>query len=192
MGRELRPVRWPETRRTTSTIGAVEGSIIAAIIVTQTPMNQPSPPRSVPGPASIPRIRSIVTIHVTSAAASSAATTSAGLGTWGASRMPARPDNRRSAVARGVLERRLIRAPAGQLERERGLLDPQQVRVVLGAGAIVAGDDTGDRRLALDRSTDADLDLAPGPEPAPPRRVVALDPGGSPAQRLALLPGTGK
>jgi hypothetical protein len=40
-----------------STIGADEGSIIAAVIVTQIPRNQPSPPRSVPGPASIPRIR---------------------------------------------------------------------------------------------------------------------------------------
>ena len=58
-------------RWTTSTIGAAEGSIIAAIIVTQTPTNQPRPPRSVPGPASMPRIRSIVTIQVTSAAASS-------------------------------------------------------------------------------------------------------------------------
>ena len=40
-----------------STIGSADGSIIAAIIVTQTPSYQPRLPRSVPGPASIPRIR---------------------------------------------------------------------------------------------------------------------------------------
>ena len=57
------------TRAKASTIGATDGSIIAAIIVTQMPMNQPSPPRSVPGPASIPRIRSIVTTQETSASA---------------------------------------------------------------------------------------------------------------------------
>jgi hypothetical protein len=51
-------------------IGTTEGSIIAAIIVTQTPRYQPSPPRSLPGPASMPRIRSTVTIQVTRAAAS--------------------------------------------------------------------------------------------------------------------------
>ena len=44
-------------RANVSTIGAADGSIIAAIIVTHTPTYQPSPPRSVPGPASMPRIR---------------------------------------------------------------------------------------------------------------------------------------
>ena len=38
------------------TIGAIEGNIIAAIITTQTPRKNPSDPRSVPGPASIPAI----------------------------------------------------------------------------------------------------------------------------------------
>ena len=52
-------------------MGAAEGSIIAAIIVTQMPRYQPSPPRSVPGPASIPRIRWTVTIQAASDAASS-------------------------------------------------------------------------------------------------------------------------
>ena len=41
------------TRANAKTIGDTDGSIIAAIIVTQIPTNQPSPPRSVPGPASI-------------------------------------------------------------------------------------------------------------------------------------------
>ncbi len=58
-----------------NTIGATDGSIIAAIIVTQIPRNQPSPPRLVPGPASIPRIRCTTTIHVTSPAATSSTTT---------------------------------------------------------------------------------------------------------------------
>jgi hypothetical protein len=52
-----------------NTIGATDGSIIAAIIVTQTPTYQPRPPRSVPGPASIPCIRSTVTIQAARAAA---------------------------------------------------------------------------------------------------------------------------
>ena len=56
------------TRANARTIGDTDGSIIAAIIVTQIPTNQPSPPRSVPGPASIPRMRSTVTIQETSAA----------------------------------------------------------------------------------------------------------------------------
>jgi hypothetical protein len=50
-----------------NTAGAADGSIIAAVIVTQIPRNQPSAPRSVPGPASIPRIRSTSAIHARSA-----------------------------------------------------------------------------------------------------------------------------
>ena len=53
-----------------------DGSIIAAVIVTQTPTNQPSVPRSVPGPASIPRIRTSSTAQAASVAPSSAAKTS--------------------------------------------------------------------------------------------------------------------
>jgi hypothetical protein len=68
-----------ETRWKSSTIGAADGSIIAAIIVTQIPVNQARPPRSVPGPASIPRIRSTVTIQVTSAAPSSRIATVTGV-----------------------------------------------------------------------------------------------------------------
>ena len=62
-----------------STIGETDGSIIAAIIVTQMPMNQPRPPRSVPGPASIPRIRSTVTTQETSASARSSVAMLSGL-----------------------------------------------------------------------------------------------------------------
>src|SRR3954470_12476190 len=39
-----------------ATVGATDGNIIAAIITTQTPRNQPSVPRPVHGPSSIPRI----------------------------------------------------------------------------------------------------------------------------------------
>src|SRR6266540_86454 len=39
------PARCRDTRANASAIGATDGSIIAAIIVTQTPMYQPSPPR---------------------------------------------------------------------------------------------------------------------------------------------------
>jgi hypothetical protein len=59
-------------RAKTSTIGITDGSIIAAIIVTQIPTYQPTAPRSVPGPASIPCIRWYVTIHATRAAPMSA------------------------------------------------------------------------------------------------------------------------
>src|SRR4051794_35435650 len=39
-----------------ATVGATDGNIIAAIITTQTPRNQPSVPRPVHGPASMPCI----------------------------------------------------------------------------------------------------------------------------------------
>ena len=89
--------RRAEAVRTTSTIGAVEGSIIAAVMVTQTPMNQARPPRSVPGPSSMPRIRSIVTTQVTSATARSAATVRTGLRRTG--RPPPPPARRQPSAA---------------------------------------------------------------------------------------------
>src|ERR1044071_9045916 len=45
-----------ENRAVCQAAGTVDGSIIAAVIVTQIPRYQPRPPRSVPGPASIPLI----------------------------------------------------------------------------------------------------------------------------------------
>ncbi len=39
-----------------STIGAIDGNIIAAIITTHTPRKKPTVPGSVPGPASMPLI----------------------------------------------------------------------------------------------------------------------------------------
>ena len=73
-GRGVRPPRPTAAARTATAIGSVDGSIIAAIIVTQRPMNGTSAPGSVPGPSSMPRIRHSETAQVTSATARSAAT----------------------------------------------------------------------------------------------------------------------
>ena len=47
-------------RAYSATVGATDGNIIAAIITTQTPRNQPKVPRAVQGPSSMPRIWSAV------------------------------------------------------------------------------------------------------------------------------------
>src|SRR3954468_620027 len=60
-------------REYSATAGATEGNIIAAIITTQTPANQPSVPRPVQGPSSIPLMRSLVHHQLIAASASSAA-----------------------------------------------------------------------------------------------------------------------
>src|SRR5215467_6350769 len=56
-----------------STVGSSDGNIIAAIIGTQIATNQPSEPRSVPGPSSIPLMRNALTTQATRAIASRAA-----------------------------------------------------------------------------------------------------------------------
>src|SRR3954468_11610515 len=60
-------------RAYSATVGATDGNIIAAIITTPTPRNQPNAPSSVPGPASIPPMRSAVDHHPIAARAKSAA-----------------------------------------------------------------------------------------------------------------------
>src|SRR3954453_17274357 len=60
-------------REYSATVGATDGNIIAAIITTHTPRNQPSAPSAVPGPSSIPAIRSAVDHHATAASANSSA-----------------------------------------------------------------------------------------------------------------------
>src|SRR5215210_1749492 len=50
-----------------ATVGDTDGNIIAAIITIHTPRNQPSAPRLVPGPSSIPRMRSAVDHHASTA-----------------------------------------------------------------------------------------------------------------------------
>ena len=54
-------------REYSATVGASDGNIIAAIITTHTPRNQPSVPSAVHGPSSMPRIRSAVDHHPTAA-----------------------------------------------------------------------------------------------------------------------------
>src|SRR3954447_15286441 len=60
-------------RAYSATVGATDGNIIAAIITTQTPRNHASAPRAVPGPASIPAMRSAVDHQATAASANSRA-----------------------------------------------------------------------------------------------------------------------
>src|SRR3954463_1975146 len=57
-------------REYSATVGATDGNIIAAIITTQTPTNQPSDPRPVQGPSSMPLIRSLVHHQMTGAGGS--------------------------------------------------------------------------------------------------------------------------
>src|SRR5436190_16420867 len=60
--------RFPsEMRACMTTIGAIEGNIIAAIITTQAVSQKPRAPGSVPGPASMPAIRSPVTAQAIAA-----------------------------------------------------------------------------------------------------------------------------
>ena len=61
--------------RTEGPVGAADGSIIATVIVSQIPVNQGNAPRSVPGPASMPRISRTATAHARSEAASRVART---------------------------------------------------------------------------------------------------------------------
>src|SRR5262245_46480812 len=53
---EEREVRPPAVREYSATVGATDGNIMAVIITTQTPRNQPSVPKAVHGPASMPLI----------------------------------------------------------------------------------------------------------------------------------------
>src|SRR5919106_610595 len=61
-------------RAYSATVGDTDGNIIAAIITIHTPRNHPSAPRSVPGPSSIPRMRSTVDHQATTARAKRSAT----------------------------------------------------------------------------------------------------------------------
>src|SRR4051794_30249284 len=61
-------------RAYSATVGATDGNIIAAIITTQTPRNQPSAPSAVHGPASMPPISRTVHHQPAAARANSSAT----------------------------------------------------------------------------------------------------------------------
>ena len=64
---------FPLIRAYNAIVGATDGNIIAAIITTQMPRNQPNVPRPVQGPSSMPRICSAV--HHQAAAARAKRTT---------------------------------------------------------------------------------------------------------------------
>jgi hypothetical protein len=55
-------------------VGATDGSIMAAIITTHAPRNQPNVPSAVQGPSSMPRIRASVDHQATAASANRTAT----------------------------------------------------------------------------------------------------------------------
>lgn len=61
-------------RAYSATVGQTDGSIIAAIITTQTPRNHPSVPSALPGPASMPRIWSTLNHQAAIASANSSTT----------------------------------------------------------------------------------------------------------------------
>src|SRR5215207_693088 len=60
-------------RAYSATVGDTDGNIIAAIITIHTPRNQPTAPRLVPGPSSIPPMRSAVDHQASAARPNSAA-----------------------------------------------------------------------------------------------------------------------
>src|SRR3954469_2150402 len=109
-------------RAYSATVGATDGSIIAAIITTHTPRNQPTAPSAVPGPSSIPLIRSAVDHHATAASPNSATISPRrARAAAKAGARPARPSASRSGACAGtaaVLNSGGPREPRG---REAGL-----------------------------------------------------------------------
>src|SRR3954451_19145012 len=130
-------------RAYSATVGATDGNIIAAIITSHTPRNQPRAPSAVPGPSSIPAMRSAVDHHATAASANSSAIS---------------PSRARAAAKAGASPRPRMTSPAaltsggpGEVRRgERRLalvLDPERAD----AGARGARD----RQLRAGRVEDA-------------------------------------
>src|SRR5215210_7544724 len=146
-------------RAYSATVGATDGNIIAAIITIQTPRNQPSAPSCVPGPSSIPAMRSAVDHHATAASASrraiSPSRARAAANAGARPRPPARP----ASAARGEPAALTSRRPGEVRRRERGLalvLDPE--------GADVRAGRLGDRQLGAGGMEDA----------GEPRRLAGL------------------
>jgi hypothetical protein len=101
-------------REYSATVGETEGNIIAAIITTQTPRNQPNEPRPVQGPLSIPRIWSPVHHHPSAARPNSSVT---------------RPSRARTADIAGASPPLAGRpACAGALIASSGLKRPRRTR----------------------------------------------------------------
>src|SRR4051812_1975518 len=90
---------------------------------------------------------------------------------------PGRPRVRawRSALLRRVRERRPVAAAPGERVVERGGGRAQRLDFDLAALPVVAGNDAGHGLLVDDRVGDTNVDVAPGAEPSPPRRVLELD-----------------
>src|SRR5215211_702047 len=101
---------------------------------------------------------------------------------------PHRPARDESLVRRGIRERRLIGAASAELERERPLVHPQQLREQLEALAVVSGDHAGDGLLVRHGFPHAHGHLVPGPKPPAARAVLDLDRHRPPAEQVALLP----
>src|SRR3954451_13596972 len=159
-------------RAYSATVGATDGNIIAAIITTHTPRNQPSAPSAVPGPSSMPAIRSAVDHHATAASANSSATSprrARAAADGGRGRTPGRARAgrrlRRARSPRDVLDRALVRAAPAQLVGQRLVADVQQVGVVLAARPVVPRDHARDGLRVGDGVAHADGDVLAGAEP---------------------------
>src|SRR5262245_64075835 len=138
---------------------------MAAIITTQTPTNQPSVPSAVPGPASIPRMRSTVD-HQASPASANRRVTSSSLARAAANAgaRPACPPGKRveaaELISRGPGEVRLREARPALVRDPEGV-DPRARRPrhrELGAGRMENAREPG-RLARLDAERDDVLDL---------------------------------
>src|SRR4051794_35373776 len=141
-------------RAYSATVGATDGNIIAAIITTQTPRNQLSAPSAVPGPSSIPAMRSAVDHHATAASAKSSAI---------------RPSRARAAAKAGARPPRSATPPAAVTSgrpREVGGREPRL--------ALVLDPERADARARRVR----DRQLGPGgmEDAREPRRLARLAP----------------
>src|SRR4026209_1410131 len=113
-------------REYSATVGATDGNIIAAILTTQKPRNQPDEPRPVHGPLSIPRIRSPVHHQPRAARVNSRATSPSRVRT--ADSAGARPPLAARSACGGALNSSSRPGELGR--REPGLafvLDPEGV-----------------------------------------------------------------
>src|SRR4051812_9316889 len=142
-------------RAYSATVGATDGNIIAAIITTQTPRNQPSAPSAVPGPASIPLMRWAVDHHATTASAKSSAI---------------RPRRARVAASAGARPRWSRWSRAKVLTSRR----PREARVRERRPALVLDAERVDARPH--RPRDRQLRAGRMEDPRQPRGLARLDP----------------
>src|SRR4051812_41552531 len=137
-----------------ATVGATDGNIIAAIITTHTPRNQPSAPSAVPGPSSIPAMRSAVDHHATAASANSS---------------PIRPRRARAAANAAASPPRSATPPSALTSRRPHEVRRRETRFALvldAEGANGRAPRPGDRELRARGVEDA----------REPGRLAGLDP----------------